>query len=231
MKDKEISRRHILKTSLAGLAGVLAISAKSASQALAACSPTPAQMEGPYYPESDLNRDSDLTQIEEGGPKAEGQVIYLTGKVSNSECQPLKALVEIWQAAASGKYNHSEDPNPLKLDPHFQYWGRVQTASDGSFLFKTIIPGHYPIGGGKFRPPHIHFKVHAKHHVSLTTQSYFDPKSYDDLELSRLVDRLNRAEGVDRRLMVLFENAGAGFEEGAKLGRFDITLHKMQNLE
>lgn len=227
MRKKELSRREVLKNSLAGVAGLAAVASQTAMGNLAVCKLTPAQGEGPFYPEADLERDSDLTQLTDGAPKAKGDVIYITGSVTDVDCRPIAgALVEIWQAAATGKYNHSEDLNPLEPDPNFQYWGRAHTRADGKFLFKTIIPGHYPVGGGRFRPPHIHYKVHAAHHVSLTTQMYFDPMSYDDLELRRTVDRLNKAEGVDRRLMVLFKDAGAAFEAGSKLGTFDLSVRR-----
>lgn len=228
MDKTNLSRREILRTSIVGATGILVAVGHQARAAIDSCKLTPAQMEGPFYPEKDLQRDSDLTQFDDQSPVAEGQMIYLTGKVTNTKCEPLEnSLVEIWQAAASGKYNHSGDVNPLELDPHFQYWGRARTVKDGSFLFKTIIPGHYPVGGGRFRPPHIHFKVHARHHVSLTTQLYFHPQSYDDLELAKVVDQLNRAEGVDPRLMVLFEKVGTGFGQAEKRGNFDIVLKSL----
>src|SRR5690606_27978102 len=106
----------------------------------------------------------------------------------------------------------------LELDPDFQYWGRSTTNALGEYDFKTIIPGHYPLdprltgrrpsGPRQFRPPHIHFKVHARGYLSLTTQMYFDPKSYDDFEESKLVGDLNRWENVDPDLTVLFSGVG-----------------------
>ena len=130
-------------------------------------------------------------------------------------------MVEIWQAAVTGKYNHSQDTSSLKLDPNFQYWGRTRSDADGYYEFKTIIPGHYPVGVNRYRPPHIHFKAHAAGFFSLTTQMYFDPMSYDDPSLASLVQKLNQAESVDSRLKVLFE---ADVEGDVKSGNFNITL-------
>lgn len=128
--------------------------------------------------------------------------------------------------------NHSGDPNTkLALDPDFQYWVRTTTDATGNYSFKTVIPGYYPLdprfqgqapaGPRQFRPPHIHFKVHARGFMSLTTQMYFNPKSYDDANEAKIVADLNRWENVDGDLMVEF--AGPS---GAKAGVFDIVLKK-----
>lgn len=193
--------------------------------AAAQCRLTLRQMEGPYYPEADLNRDNDLTNLGPGKPAALGQVVYISGRVLDPECRPVAdAVVEVWQAAASGKYNHSQDPNNLKLDPHFQYWGRTRTSASGGYVFKTVVPGHYPTGPNEYRPPHIHVKVHAPGFLSLTTQIYFDPRSYDDQNLGSLVDRLNKREQVPADLIVLYRPAGVPQEPAAKAGKFDFTI-------
>ncbi len=216
---KLISRRKLI----AGAAGMLAT-----AQAFAAaqCQLTPRQQEGPYYPEADLNRDNDLTVMNPARPGAVGQVIYLGGLVLDPECRPIRdSVVEIWQAASTGRYNHSQDPNKdLKLDPNFQYWGRTRTDTKGAYLFKTVIPGHYPTSPSTFRPPHIHVKVHASGFLSLTTQIYFDPRSYNDAKLAQIVDRLNKLESVSADLIVLYRPAGKVNEPAAKSGRFDFTI-------
>ena len=189
------------------------------------CRLTPRQGEGPYYPEADLNRDSNLVEFRPG-LRPEGFLIYLSGVVRGPDCQPIKdAVVEIWQASARGRYNHTQDPNTdIPLDPNFQYWGRGRTTEKGAYLFKTIIPGHYEVGGGRFRPPHIHVKVHARGFYSLTSQIYFDPRSYDDPKLASVVAKLNAAENVPESLMVLYRPSSRRIEVGAKLGRFNFTL-------
>ncbi len=224
----EISRRSLLTQALT------AIGMTTGAQAIAAvCGPTHAQGEGPYYPEKDRNRDNDLTQVKAGDPSAQGTVVILRGQVLDTDCKPIPGgLVEIWQAAESGRYNHSNDANTrLKLDPGFQYWGRTIANANGEYEFTSIIPGHYPLdprftgreptGPRQFRPPHIHIKAHARGFLSLTTQIYFDPKTYDDAELAKTVSNLNRWENVDSDLMVLFSEVG-----GVKTGSFDIVLSR-----
>jgi protocatechuate 3,4-dioxygenase, beta subunit len=219
-ETKLISRRSLL----AGAAGLVAgATALGADQ----CKLTPRQGEGPYYPEADLNRDNDLTNLGPGKPVARGQIIYLSGLVVDPECRPVPdAVIEIWQAAQSGKYNHSQDPNNLPLDVNFQYWGRTRTDAKGAYVFKSVIPGHYPTGPNTYRPPHIHAKVHAAGFLSLTTQIYFNPRSYDDAALARIVDRLNRAEQVPADLIVLYSRNPNLKDPTAKAGRFDFTIRR-----
>jgi len=224
-----LTRRDWLKQALGAASAVGAFSGVKALGAV--CGLTPAQGEGPYYPEKDLNRDNDLTELRPG-VLAKGEPVQLIGQVTDGRCLPIQgALVEIWQAAASGKYNHSDDPNQLPIDPDFQYWGRTKTDALGRYTFRTVIPGHYPLnprlvgteptGPGQYRPPHIHFKVHAAGYRSLTTQMYFDPKSYDDADLAKTVSDLNRWESVDPALTVLFASA-----VGPREGKFDIVLRR-----
>jgi protocatechuate 3,4-dioxygenase beta subunit len=224
-KKHDPSRRDLIKSSVGGLAGLSLFSGGLALGSAPTCDLTIPQGEGPYYPEEKITTDSDLTSLRPGDARATGQVIYVVGTVADEDCRPLPgARVEIWQACYSGKYNHSQDPNPLPLDKNFQYWGKATADEKGNYMFKTIVPGHYPTGGGHYRPPHIHYKAYAQGHFTLTTQSYFDPRSYDDAQLAAIVKRLNEIEDVPAALTILYSRVGEGFEPGAKMGKFDITL-------
>lgn len=154
---------------------------------------TPPQTEGPFYPVKDqLDKNADMTFLDGHDEEATGERIFLDGKVINSmTSEPIEgALVEFWQACASGRYQHPDDPNPAPLDPHFQYWAQVRTDSEGSFSIKTIVPGSYPANEEWLRPPHIHVKVHANGFPSLTTQLYFEghPLNLRDHILKRIPD-------------------------------------------
>ena len=63
---------------------------------------------------------------------------------------------------------------------------------DGSYTFKTIIPGFYPanLNSGWFRPPHIHFMVSAMGHEQLVTQMYFK----GDIENNDFIQKLNKKD-------------------------------------
>ena len=137
---------------------------------------------------------NDLTWVGDPSRKAEGEVIYLAGQVTDLDCKPFKgAIVEIWQACRSGRYAHLADPNPAWMDPNFRYFGESVTDENGMYSFKTIKPGPYPVGSNWTRPAHVHFKVSAglQAHM-LTTQMYFagDPL----LDPDRLLRQLPKAE-------------------------------------
>jgi len=175
------SRRDFFGVSLVA-AGTLAGGNALAQTFMGACKITPAQTEGPFYPIKDQpDEDSDLTFVRGNTKSALGQVIYVMGEVTDQDCAPVpNALVEIWQACASGRYNHPNDTNPQPLDPNFQYWGKAVTDSQGIYKFKTIIPGAYPADVDWIRPPHIHFKAHKLGYHELTTQMYFAGNEYND---------------------------------------------------
>jgi len=188
--EKNISRRSALKASL-GMAASALITGNAVAQSIAnSCGVTPAQPEGPFYPETlPKDDDSDLTFVNGKIGSAKGRIILVGGQVTDSDCNLISgAVVEIWQACSTGKYNHSGDPNPAKLDPNFQYWGRSITDSNGEYQFKTIYPGPYPASADWIRPSHIHYKVQKRGYRELTTQLYFagDPYNETDLILQQL---------------------------------------------
>ncbi len=143
---------------------------------------TASQTRGPVYPIPPIDKqdffDVDLTRKNDVSPVAEGEIIAIRGNVVDISGQPLDSvIVEVWQACKSGRYNHPNDKNESPLDPNFQYWGRMQTGTDGSFAFKTIEPGKYP-----GRTPHIHFRVVAPKRETLETQLYFAANEASNLK-------------------------------------------------
>lgn len=219
---KELSRRNILKKSIVSAGSILLVSnvAKASS-----CLLTPDQTEGPFYPiEDQLDKDSDLTSVKGSLNNALGETIVMFGTVTDENCKPVKdALVEIWQACATGKYNHPGDPNPASLDPNFQYWGRALTNSKGEYSFKTIRPGHYQATETWMRPAHIHLKVHRRGYEELTTQVYFKDDPYNSND--RILMGLSEAER--NRVIIDFKktNTQANSPESKfKTGRFNITI-------
>jgi len=131
---------------------------------------TPADYEGPFYPvtrQEDI--DNDLVQVKGQSGVAQGDTLHLTGVVVNTGGEPRKGLtIEIWQTDPHGRYKHPGDSKPGERDPNFQYWGATTTGTDGTFFFKTIVPGAY-----NPRPAHIHYKVLQEGKVILTSQIYF----------------------------------------------------------
>ncbi len=130
---------------------------------------TPAQTEGPFYPDHlPLDTDNDLLIVNDGITPAVGDVTWLSGRVLDARGEPIRnALDEIWQCDNNGAYLHSKTGNRDKRDVNFQGFGRFLTGSTGEYLFRTIKPVPYP-----GRSPHIHFAVKMKGRKELITQCY-----------------------------------------------------------
>lgn len=209
----EISRRNLLSKVL-----IASGAAVTGSKALAnACGLTPEQTEGPFYPIQDqADKNNDLTIVKGKMARATGEVAILSGVVQDEFCRPVKgAMVEIWQACHTGKYNHPSDPNPAKLDPNFQYWGQAITNAKGEYSFKTIVPGAYPADSTWVRSPHIHFKVHLRGYEELTSQLYW--KGHPLNKKDRILQSLSEVER--KRVIVDFKEVN-----GIQQGIFNISL-------
>jgi protocatechuate 3,4-dioxygenase beta subunit len=130
---------------------------------------TPAQTEGPFYPDRlPLDTDNDLLVINDGITPAVGSITHLTGRVVDASGNPLRnAVVEIWQCDNNGAYLHSGTSNADRRDRNFQGFGRFTTGSTGEYYFRTIKPVPYP-----GRTPHIHFQIRKGERELLTTQCY-----------------------------------------------------------
>ncbi len=220
-----VDRRKFLALGLGTAAGAMALG--KMPQALAsACGLTPPQTSGPFYPgEQNFQPENDLTRVPGRPGRALGQVIYVRGTVQDEACRPVKgANVELWQACASGKYNHRSDPNPAALDPNFRYWGEADSDAEGAYLFKTIMPGQYPANETWERPPHLHFRISKRGFHELVTQSYFEGHPLNPSDLI-----LRNVPASERNLVVVkFEPAPPGFEPGALIGDFQITLRSVR---
>jgi protocatechuate 3,4-dioxygenase, beta subunit len=91
-----------------------------------------------------------------------GERIVVHGYVHDQLGRPMKnALVEVWQANASGRYRHKKDQYIGALDPNFIGCGRMLTDNNGYYFFRTIRPGPYPWRNrvNDWRPAHIHFAL------------------------------------------------------------------------
>ena len=117
--------------------------------------PSPYCTIGPFFPSQFADDCSDLTQFE--GNTARGQHIILTGRVIEDRMAPAaNAVLEIWQADASGIFRHPLDPRCCQADPGFFGWGRARTDAQGRYRFRTVMPGAYDT-----RRPHVNLMVLA----------------------------------------------------------------------
>ncbi|MEU6802606.1 catechol 1,2-dioxygenase [Streptomyces neyagawaensis] len=137
-------------------------------------------IEGPYYvhgaPSLPAEAKLPAREGEEGTP------LLFQGQVRGVDGAPLAgAHVDIWHADNDGYYSQFA-PNL----PEWNLRGTVVADDQGNFKIHTIQPAPYQIptdgscgkliaaaGWHAWRPAHLHFKVSAPGHQSITTQLYF----------------------------------------------------------
>jgi len=184
---------------------------------------TLSEITGPLYgPEEIRENDNDLTRQYPSEPI--GERIIVTGRVLDDNGRPVSgALVEIWQANATGRYRHARDQHPAPLDPNFGGAGRTLTDENGNYRFVTIKPGAYPWFNhyNAWRPAHIHFSIFGRAFLTrLVTQMYFpgDPLFAYDPIFQSIPDEKARQRLISRFDLELTQPQWAlGF-------RFDILL-------
>ena len=149
---------------------------------------TPAQSEGPFYPDK-IPTDTDFDLLRNGARSyARGEAAWVSGSVLDLGGKPVSgAAVEIWQCDADGHYHHAGDGD--RADPAFQGFGRVVVGADGAYRFRTLRPVAY-----SGRAPHIHVKVKLGNRELLTTQLYVagDPANERDGLWRRVRDAQDR---------------------------------------
>jgi protocatechuate 3,4-dioxygenase beta subunit len=166
----------------------------------------------------------DLSKAAANAPRATGQLIRISGRITDEDGSPMAgAVIEIWQANSAGKYVHDADRHPAPVDPNFTGEGRLATDADGQFRFFSIKPGAYPVleSGWWWRPPHIHFSILGRSWMDrFVTQIFFpgEPLNETDLLLNAVPDR-------DVRERLIFEFEGTSMGEVNAMGfRRDFVL-------
>jgi protocatechuate 3,4-dioxygenase, beta subunit len=176
---------------------------------------TPPQTTGPFYPTDwSGDADADLVRVTGEAAQAQGVVTHLRGRLRAADGTPLAgARIEIWQCDSRGIYRHPRD-REAERDMGFQGRGRVVTAADGSYAFRTIRPVVYP-----GRTPHIHVLVSAPGRRDLVTQFYVadEPANARD-------GLFNRLSPAAREMVLLRPIPAERIEAGALLAERDIIL-------
>jgi protocatechuate 3,4-dioxygenase beta subunit len=183
--------------------------------------------DGPFYPPGDIPWLKDFTAVGGVGKQPDGQIMYLFGQIFDSRGRPLEAAtVEIWHADNSGRYKHPRAPEQNRLESSFGYFGKVKTAQDGTYLFKSIVPHWYNLLGIK-RANHVHLKMRHKDHGVLTTQMYFAGKDQDAI---REQDRVFKGHVNRDRLVVpkeqpeTYSEIDVQFEKDAVCCKYDLAF-------
>ena len=218
-----ITRRGMLTASAALSGAAMTGVISSAFAQKANLRPTSEQVMGPFYPVTlPIDQDADLTVINGKSGRALGQVVYVSGRVTNVRGEPVaNAELEIWQANAVGRYNHSGDQGSVALDPNFEGYAKIRTGADGNYQFKTVKPAAYPTGvDGWSRPPHIHFDIRGRT-SRLVTQMYFVGEALNEK------DKLfTSASAAGRKsLLARYQAPSAKQERDALVARWDVVLN------
>ena len=169
-----------------------------------------------------LDHDLILNASKTGLPVGERIVVH--GHVLDQLGRPVaNALVEVWQANASGRYRHRRDQYIGALDPNFGGCGRMLTDANGYYAYRTIRPGPYPWRNrvNDWRPAHIHYAVSGTGWVQrLITQMYFEG---DPLIATCPILRSVPSEEQIRGLIAL-QDTSAFIQLDSRAYRFDIVL-------
>ena len=142
---------------------------------------------------------------------------------TRSSCSFVDKLIEVWQANAGGRYRHKKDGYTAPLDVNFGGCGRCITGEDGSYSFRTILPGAYPWpnGGNDWRPAHIHFSVFGDGFAQrVITQMYFEGDPH--IALCPIVQSIPDAAAIDRLVARL--DMAKTIPMDIRAYRFDIVL-------
>jgi protocatechuate 3,4-dioxygenase alpha subunit len=100
---------------------------------------TPFQPTGPY-PQVMLDLPTGTAMPLSDAPR--GERILIDGRLLDGNGKPIAdAMIETWQADASGRYAHPRDPRGADADPDFWGYRRVASDSEGRFRIETIKPG------------------------------------------------------------------------------------------
>jgi protocatechuate 3,4-dioxygenase alpha subunit len=138
---------------------------------------TSTQTVGPFFGPALLRQDAHCPVL--CGPDTPGQRIRVEGRVLDGDGAPVSdALLEIWQADASGHYNHPLDRRGEPLDPGFTGYGRTGTDDEGRYWFETVKPGAVPFDGQRAQAPHLVLTVSARGMLNhAVTRVYFEDEA------------------------------------------------------
>jgi hydroxyquinol 1,2-dioxygenase len=124
---------------------------------------------------------------------ASGEPCFVSGRVLGVDALPISAAkIDVWQSDDEGFYDvqRSSESNSA---PEHQARGRLRSAADGSFNFRSILAVAYPIphdgpvgrmlralGRHPWRPAHLHFMIEAPGYETLVTHVFRDGDKYLD---------------------------------------------------
>lgn len=198
---------------------------RSPQKALISLSQSLSEVTAPLWTPDELGAlDNDLILNYAQGGSAIGERILVHGYVLDENGKPVpNALVEVWQANASGRYRHKNDTYLGSIDPNFGGCGRTLTDENGYYFYRTVKPGAYPWRNNinDWRAAHIHYSISGSGWAQrLITQMYFEGDPM--IATCPIVRAVNNEESIRGLIAVLDRNAFVPLDSMAY--RFDIVL-------
>jgi len=183
------------------------------------------EVTGPQFSADELgalDNDLILNYAKDGLPV--GERILVHGFVRDENGNPVRnALVEVWQANASGRYRHKNDRYIGAIDPNFGGCGRMLTDENGYYFYRTVKPGPYPWRNqiNDWRPSHIHYSIQASGFAQrLITQMYFEGDPL--IPHCPIVRSIPNEEAIRGLIAQMDRNSFAALDSMAY--RFDIVV-------
>lgn len=199
---------------------------RSPGRPLVSLDATLSEITGPVFGRDLLGPQDDDLLVNHAAPgeTAIGPRTIVHGRVMDETGRGVPgALVEVWQANAGGRYRHARESYVAALDPNFGGCGRCITGDDGSYRFRTVMPGPYPWPNriNDWRPAHIHFSVFGNGFAQrLITQMYFEGDPL--IPLCPIVGTIEQQEAIDTLIAAL--DMGNTVPMDARANKFDIVL-------
>ncbi|MET7992133.1 dioxygenase [Amycolatopsis sp. NPDC005232] len=151
---------------------------------------TSSTIEGPYFKEG-APLLTERPAVLPMRPDEPGDPMRFLGTVRDTTGAPVTdAVIDVWHSTNDGSYSFFSPALPEE----YLMRGKVPTADDGRFEFRSIRPVPYEIpkdgptgvlmnsvlGRHSWRPAHLHFRVESPTHRTLITQLYFQGDPYLD---------------------------------------------------
>lgn len=106
------------------------------------CVGTPAVGAIAYPGAARIPTTNSLIRPEGKADNAQGQVLYFTGKVLDTNCNPLQDVkIEMWQPDPFSKLEVATPEDLSTPQSLFSGAGKTYTKNDGTFSFSTLFPG------------------------------------------------------------------------------------------
>lgn len=130
------------------------------------------------------------------GPETPGEHVTIRGRVLDADGNPVPdAMIETWQADASGAYASAGDAQATPAAPAFLGFGRAPTDKRGEFRLTTIKPGRVPGPGDSLQAPHLVVLVFMRGLLRhLVTRMYFPAEPGNDTDPILLLVPAERRE-------------------------------------